>query len=79
MIKIKRPKSKQPIPSFAKKVFKGIMFDVYQWQQKMFEGKLETFEKMKLKPVTFEQFLKIAAQENFRDIEIALKIFRIII
>jgi len=44
---IERPISKQPIPSHAKKVFSGILFDVYQWQQKMFDGSTATFEKIK--------------------------------
>lgn len=44
---IKRPTSKQPLPKNAKQVFKGSMFDVYQWEQKMFDGSQETFEKIK--------------------------------
>lgn len=44
---IQRPKSKQPLPENAKKVFSGIIFDVYQWQQKTFDGSIETFEKLK--------------------------------
>lgn len=36
------PKSK--IPKNAKLVFKGIMFDVYHWQQKMFDGSYATYE-----------------------------------
>ncbi len=32
------------IPKHAKKVFKGIIFDVYHWRQKMFDGSYETFE-----------------------------------
>jgi len=35
------------IPKDAKKVFKGIIFDVYQWQQKMFDGSSATFERIK--------------------------------
>jgi len=44
---IERPKSKQPIPEHAKRVFKGIMFDTYQWEQEMFDGTKATFEKLK--------------------------------
>ena len=44
---IQRPKSKQPIPDNAKKVFKGVIFDVYQWEQEMFDGSKATFEKLK--------------------------------
>lgn len=35
------------IPENAKKVFSGILFDVYQWPQKMFDGTTETFEMLK--------------------------------
>ena len=41
------------IPNGAKKVFKGVIFDVYQWQQKMFDGTFETFEALK-RPNTIE-------------------------
>ncbi|MES2224229.1 MAG: NUDIX hydrolase [Patescibacteria group bacterium] len=44
---IERPKSKQPIPNDAKKVFKGVLFDVYQWEQELFDGTKKTFEKIK--------------------------------
>lgn len=46
---IKRPKSKQPIPENAKRVFKGVVFDVYQWEQEMFDGTKGIFEKLKRK------------------------------
>ncbi|HBL39301.1 TPA: hypothetical protein DDZ10_01370 [Candidatus Uhrbacteria bacterium] len=32
------------IPSHAKKVFSGILFDVYQWEQELFDGSTTTFE-----------------------------------
>lgn len=32
------------IPSHAKKVFSGVLFDVYQWEQEMFDGTHQTFE-----------------------------------
>ncbi len=35
------------IPRNAKRVFKGILFDVYQWKQKMLDGSVETFEAVK--------------------------------
>lgn len=47
MQKIKPPPSKQPIPSHAKRVFRGVLYDVYQWQQKMYDGTYKTFEKVK--------------------------------
>jgi ADP-ribose pyrophosphatase len=33
------------IPKHAKRVFKGLIFDVYQWQQKMFDGSYKIFER----------------------------------
>jgi len=42
-----RPPSKQPIPDHAKKVFKGVLFDVYQWEQELFDGTKAIFEKTK--------------------------------
>lgn len=35
------------IPENATKVFTGKIFDVYQWQQEMFDGTFETFEMLK--------------------------------
>lgn len=35
------------VPQTAKRVFKGIIFDVYQWRQKMFDGSSSTFEMLK--------------------------------
>lgn len=43
---IPKPSSKQPLPPHAKKVFSGVIFDVYQWEQTMFDGSTETFEKL---------------------------------
>ena len=47
MVDIKRPQSRQTIPSHAKQVFKGIIFEAWQWQQPMFDGPAQTFEKLK--------------------------------
>lgn len=44
---IQRPESVQPIPPHAVCVFKGVIFDVYQWDQKMFDGTTQTFEKLR--------------------------------
>lgn len=44
---IQRPTSKQPLPINAKRVFKGVMFDTYQWEQKMYDGTISMFEKIK--------------------------------
>jgi ADP-ribose pyrophosphatase len=32
------------IPSQAKRVFKGLIFDVYQWEQEVFDGSIQTYE-----------------------------------
>lgn len=37
-------------PPGAKRVFKGVIYDVYRWQQKMFDGTEETFETVKRAP-----------------------------
>ncbi len=36
-------------PKHAKKVFEGVIFDLYQWPQKMFDGSIQTFEMAKRK------------------------------
>jgi len=46
-MEINRPKSKQSIPDNAKKVFGGVLFDVYQWEQELFDGTKTLFEKLK--------------------------------
>lgn len=35
------------LPSNAKLVFKGEIFEVWQWEQKMYDGTVEIFEKLK--------------------------------
>lgn len=69
-MKIKRPVSKQPIPPQAKMVFKGRLFEVYQWEQKMFDGSMEIFEKIKradtvnVIPVTEEGKIVLGKQKQ---------------
>lgn len=46
-MEIKRPNSNQPLPENAKQVFKGEIFDVYQWEQELYDGKKAIFEKLK--------------------------------
>jgi ADP-ribose pyrophosphatase YjhB (NUDIX family) len=41
------------IPHAAKKVFQGTIFSVWQWEQEMFDGTIETFEMLK-RPNTIE-------------------------
>ncbi len=43
---VDRPNPKQLRPGNAQKVFKGVLFDTYQWQQRMFDGSLSTFEQL---------------------------------
>jgi ADP-ribose pyrophosphatase len=38
---------KKRIPDHAKMVFKGVLFEVWQWQQEMFDGSYETFEMLR--------------------------------
>jgi ADP-ribose pyrophosphatase len=70
MNKIIRPKSKQPIPKHATKVFSGITFDVYQWQQKQFDGSFATYEKVARQdsvvviPITKDGKIIITEQEQ---------------
>jgi ADP-ribose pyrophosphatase len=47
------PKNAHLIPKEAKQVFKGQIFDVYQWQQKLFNGTTATFEMLR-RPDTVE-------------------------
>jgi 8-oxo-dGTP pyrophosphatase MutT (NUDIX family) len=41
------PKNATTVPKDAKRVFKGIIYDTYQWQQKLFDGSFTTFEMLK--------------------------------
>lgn len=41
------PKNAKLVPANAERVFKGQIFDVYQWPQKMFDDSIETFEMIK--------------------------------
>lgn len=38
------PEGAKLVPKEAKKVFSGVIYDVYQWPQKMFDGSTQTFE-----------------------------------
>ena len=42
----KRIKKRKNFPVSARRVFKGVIFDVWQWKQKMFDGSVEIFEKL---------------------------------
>ena len=47
------PENAHLIPKEAEQVFKGEIFDVYQWQQEMFDGTYETFEMLKRPDTVF--------------------------
>ena len=57
------------IPPHAKRVFKGVIYDVYQWEQELFDGTTTTFECLKrpnstiVLPITGEKIL-YAQQEQ---------------
>ncbi len=56
-------------PKSAKLVFKGEIFEVYQWRQRMFDGTYQTFERLK-RPytvsivATFKKKVLIAHEEQ---------------
>lgn len=58
------------IPKDAKLVFKGVLFDVYQWQQEMFDGSFRTYERLRRKPsvtvlpITAEGKLMLCEEEQ---------------
>ena len=64
------PQSSQPIPKNAEKIFKGKVFEVWQWEQVMFDGSVETFEKAKrspsvgVLPVTTDGKIVVTIQEQ---------------
>jgi ADP-ribose pyrophosphatase len=43
----KQIKKRKDLPAGARLVFKGVIFDVWQWKQKMFDGSFAIFEKLK--------------------------------
>ena len=67
---IQRPVSKQPIPDNAKRVFQGVLFDVYQWEQRLYDGSITIFEKVKRKdtvniiPITTDGKILLSQQEQ---------------
>ncbi len=47
MDNIPRPESKSQMPKDVKRVFEGVIFDVYHWPQVMYDGSVATFECLK--------------------------------
>lgn len=64
------PKTLQPIPKHAKKVFEGVIFSIWQWEQEMFDGTTQVFEKAKRRssvgvlPVTKDNKIVITTQRQ---------------
>ena len=58
------------IPKHAKKVFKGEIFDVYQWPQKEFDGNFATYEHLKradtviVIPITHDKKIVLIEEEQ---------------
>jgi len=69
-MEIIKPISKQPMPVNAKLVFKGIIFDTYQWEVYGYDGSKRVFEKLKrpdtamIIPVTEDGQIIVALQEQ---------------
>ncbi|MFQ5493354.1 MAG: NUDIX hydrolase [Candidatus Dojkabacteria bacterium] len=69
-MKIERPKPGIRRPEDAKKVFDGVIFDVYQWPQPQYDGSTKTFEIIKrldtvmVIPVTTEGRILLVDQEQ---------------
>lgn len=66
------------IPKQAKKVFDGVIFDVYQWEQELFDGSKATFERIK-RPYTVrtiatvgEEIIILEDEQPDRDMILAL-------
>ena len=61
---------KPNVPEHSKKVFTGVLFDIFQWEQEMFDGSKRTFEKVWRKPtvqiiaVTKEKKLVLLNEEQ---------------
>ncbi len=45
--------NKNKLPAHAKMVFKGVIFEIWQWEQKMYDGTTQVFESLK-RPDTVE-------------------------
>lgn len=56
------------MPPDAKMVFKGVIFEVWQWEQKMFDGSVRTFERLK-RPNTVEVLAVVDDKITIQDQE----------
>lgn len=65
-----KPQAKQPIPANARLVFKGVLYDVFQWDQRLFDGSTTIFEKVRrvdsaaILPITKARKIIIAKEEQ---------------
>lgn len=59
------PDQTRLIPPEAKCVFSGVIYDVYQWPQKMYDGSVETFEMLK-RPDTVKIVAVLTPEEQAR-------------
>lgn len=55
------------IPKHAKRVFKGVIHDVYQWDQELFDGSTQTFEAIR-RPYTV-QIVPVIGKKLFLSFE----------
>ncbi len=51
-------KVRKGLPANARRVFRGVIFEVWQWEQKMFDGTTATFEKI-WRPPTVEVIVTV--------------------
>lgn len=67
---LERPAPRQRIPADAKKVFEGIIYSAYHWQQQRFDGSLATYERLRrndsvvIVPVTEEGKIIVARERQ---------------
>lgn len=58
----------EAIPKEAKLVFKGVLYEVWQWQQEMFDGSFATFERLK-RPNTVQVIVTVGDKILIEDQE----------
>ncbi|PJC53414.1 MAG: hypothetical protein CO029_02850, partial [Candidatus Magasanikbacteria bacterium CG_4_9_14_0_2_um_filter_41_10] len=56
------------IPEQAKKVFSGVIFDVYQWEQELYDGSKATFERL-TRPATLQVIAEVDGRIAMSDEE----------
>jgi ADP-ribose pyrophosphatase YjhB (NUDIX family) len=65
-----KKESYKKIPAHAQKVFSGVVFEVWQWEQKMFDGTTSTFEMIRredcvtMLPITKDKKIIINYEEQ---------------